>query len=494
MNKVQVPRLERGLRHFVDDIKECKNRDAEKVRVKKELEKIQEKFCAEKKLSAYEIRKYVCKLTYIRILGYDVLFGTAQVLKLACSSKIRDKALGYCAASILLTSEHDSDAYRMWFDMWSRDALSADPEAIGLALSAATNSGFDVIPETCIKRAVALLNDFSASDFLKRKAAACIIRYHQQYENLTADLAQSQVTSILMNRDFDTDQRLGAILILTALAKQPQNILLRRAAASGAAKLAIKLEKRANNHIPTTCTSYHGVYEPWLRVATVRLVSLEMDWNHDTETYNDLCSAISMHIEEPLLLSNVNAENARNAIRLEWLQLGARFEPLALLCRDALTTAAEQGLNANLSATAHRALSRLDGKPLTERSNLINLFDDPGEDITDQDRPRMSTSVILDLLTFDEDEDPVPALPPNPFGKSTTKTLTSQAPSQERDLLLAFDDVVEEGNSQPLPSSLGGPPVAHYNNSSLFHVDPKLQSQSFSTKNMIMAAPTFQQP
>jgi AP-2 complex subunit alpha len=78
----------RGLQMFISDIRACQNRESEARRVDKELAKIRAKFGDEKKaLTAYDRKKYVWKLLYIYMLGYDVEFGHKQACDLIPAAK-----------------------------------------------------------------------------------------------------------------------------------------------------------------------------------------------------------------------------------------------------------------------------------------------------------------------------------------------------------------------------------------------------------------------
>lgn len=78
----------RGLQVFISDIRACPNRESEARRVDKELAKIRAKFGDDKKtLSAYDRKKYVWKLLYIYMLGYDVEFGHKQACDLIPAQK-----------------------------------------------------------------------------------------------------------------------------------------------------------------------------------------------------------------------------------------------------------------------------------------------------------------------------------------------------------------------------------------------------------------------
>ncbi|MCJ1422500.1 hypothetical protein MMC29_000380 [Sticta canariensis] len=83
------------LQVFISDIRACSNRESEKTRVDKELGKIRKKFASNSSLTAdfpellveYDKKKYVWKLLYIFMLGYDVEFGHKQAADLISASK-----------------------------------------------------------------------------------------------------------------------------------------------------------------------------------------------------------------------------------------------------------------------------------------------------------------------------------------------------------------------------------------------------------------------
>lgn len=95
------------LQVFISDIRSCSNKEQEQLRVDKELGKIRKKFASGNVLSGrgidpykrayhqpslhftvhgyvseYDKKKYVWKLLYIYMLGYDVEFGHKQAADL----------------------------------------------------------------------------------------------------------------------------------------------------------------------------------------------------------------------------------------------------------------------------------------------------------------------------------------------------------------------------------------------------------------------------
>ena len=70
------------------------------------MAKIRGKF-QNKGLSGYDKKKYVWKLIYMHILGYDVDFGHDESLNLINSGKFSEKCTGYIATGIMLNEKSD---------------------------------------------------------------------------------------------------------------------------------------------------------------------------------------------------------------------------------------------------------------------------------------------------------------------------------------------------------------------------------------------------
>jgi len=71
------------------------------------MAKIRERFTTEKGLNAYQRKKYVWKLLYIHILGYEVDFGFQEASGLINSSKYDEKYTGYIASSLIIPETND---------------------------------------------------------------------------------------------------------------------------------------------------------------------------------------------------------------------------------------------------------------------------------------------------------------------------------------------------------------------------------------------------
>jgi AP-2 complex subunit alpha len=65
--------------------------------VDKELAKVRNKFASNKALSGYQRKKYIWKLLYMYILGYEIDFAHFEAANLINSPKFSEKYTGYIA-------------------------------------------------------------------------------------------------------------------------------------------------------------------------------------------------------------------------------------------------------------------------------------------------------------------------------------------------------------------------------------------------------------
>lgn len=124
----------RGLNEFISDIRGCKDKDSEMKRVETEIAKIRDKFTNEKGLNAYHRKKYVWKLLYIHILGYEVDFGHFEAANLINSPNYEEKYTGYISSS-LLVDEKNEDIWKGLANSIDNDIRSRNENAQSLAFS-----------------------------------------------------------------------------------------------------------------------------------------------------------------------------------------------------------------------------------------------------------------------------------------------------------------------------------------------------------------------
>lgn len=91
----------KGLTQFIVELRNSRDAEEEQKRINLELNNIRQKFLSN--LNSYQKKKYVCKLIYMYLAGYqeETHFGLQHAFTLAESSDYLEKLLGYLAISVL---------------------------------------------------------------------------------------------------------------------------------------------------------------------------------------------------------------------------------------------------------------------------------------------------------------------------------------------------------------------------------------------------------
>lgn len=128
----------RGLVQFIADLRNARARELEEKRVNKELANIRQKFKGGS-LNGYQKKKYVCKLLYMYIQGYDVDFGHLEAVNLISSAKYSEKQIGYLAVTLFLHEQHE--LLHLVVNSIRKDLLDYNELNNCLALHAVANVG-----------------------------------------------------------------------------------------------------------------------------------------------------------------------------------------------------------------------------------------------------------------------------------------------------------------------------------------------------------------
>ncbi|XP_055334502.1 AP-2 complex subunit alpha-2-like isoform X2 [Paramacrobiotus metropolitanus] len=100
-----VPRHLRGLLKFVNDLRLGEGKGQNGRRMQEEISKIDKAIA--KGLSPYDRKKYIAKVTYMRILGVEVPIGYQEGLRLMASDSLWDKQIGYLYVSLVFDNKPD---------------------------------------------------------------------------------------------------------------------------------------------------------------------------------------------------------------------------------------------------------------------------------------------------------------------------------------------------------------------------------------------------
>ncbi|KAK9460344.1 Clathrin/coatomer adaptor, adaptin-like protein [Lipomyces oligophaga] len=358
----------RGLVQFIADLRNARARELEERRINKELAHIRQKF-KDSNLNGYQKKKYVCKLLYVYILGWNIDFGHLEALNLVASSKFSEKQIGYLAVSLLLNENHD--LINLILNSIRKDLNDTNELNNCLALHAIANTGGREMAETLATDVHQLLVSRVSTGFVKKKAALTLLRLYRKYSHAVRDEWADRIISLL------GDQNIGVVTsvasLVMALAKDHPELYHKSYGKSVMRLKSILLD----NHIPTDYL-YYRTPNPWLLVKLMRLLqyyppSEDLDIN---ATLMDVLQFVLDNISEPV--RNVQQSNAQNAVLFEAIHLGIHIDaPPSIMDRmisKLKTFIASRETNLRylgLDTMAHLAAHVEDLSPIRQHQNLI---------------------------------------------------------------------------------------------------------------------------
>jgi hypothetical protein len=135
----------RGLYNFISEIRNAKSKDEERSRVDKELANIRVKFANSANLTSRDKKKYVWKMCYMYMLGYDIDFGHLEFISLLSSSKFQEKSVGYMAFSLMMRP--GDELMTLVVNSMRNDLIGQLVHGQTLALAAVSNIGGNDLAE-----------------------------------------------------------------------------------------------------------------------------------------------------------------------------------------------------------------------------------------------------------------------------------------------------------------------------------------------------------
>lgn len=262
----------RGLNTFITDLRACRSREQEEKRINKELANIRSKF-KQGGLDGYNRKKYVCKLLYIHLLGYDIEFGHVEAVNLITCAKYTEKQIGYVAITLLLTET--SDLVRLVINSIKKDLEDRHEVNNCLALQGVANLGGREIAESLIGDVYKLLASANSVNFSRKKAALCILRLYRKHPEVVPVEDWAEKICALLD-DYDLGVNLSALALIIELAgDQPQLFV------SALPKAVHRLYKIIIDREYTPDFVYYSVPAPWLQIRILTLLRMYPSSQYD---------------------------------------------------------------------------------------------------------------------------------------------------------------------------------------------------------------------
>lgn len=357
----------RGLVSFIADLRNARARDLEEKRINKELANIRQKFKGTT-LSGYDRKKYVCKLLYIYILGWNVDFGHLEAVNLISANKYSEKQIGYLAVTLFLHEGHE--LIHLVVNSIRKDLNDSNELYNCLALHAIANVAGRDMAEALAPDVHRLLISVASKQFVKKKAALCLLRlYRKAPQIIQSDWAER---IIAMMDDADMGVTLSVTsLVMTLAQDQPETYKASY----------IKAAQRLRRVLDGDCSAdyfYYKVPCPWFQVKVLRLMQYYPP-PQDTHVRQLIRDALKQIMENASAApKNVQQNNAQNAVLFEAINLVIHLDTEEQLMLELCTRLGGfiQSRETNvrylgLAAMTHLAAKTQTLDPIKEHQNLI---------------------------------------------------------------------------------------------------------------------------
>ncbi|KAL3518479.1 hypothetical protein ACH5RR_021068 [Cinchona calisaya] len=302
----------RGLSVFISDIRNCQNKEQERLRVDKELGNVRTRFKNEKSLSPYEKKKYVWKMLYIYMLGYDVDFGHMEAVSLISAPKYPEKQVGYIVTSCLLNENHDF--LRLAINTVRNDIIGRNETFQCLALTLVGNIGGREFAESLAPDVQKLLLSSSCRPLVRKKAALCLLRlFRKNPDVVNVDGWSDRMAQLLDERDLGV--LTSSVSLLVALVSNNHETYW-----SCLPKCVKILERLARSQDVPQEYTYYGIPSPWLQVKTMRALQY-FPTVEDPNARRSLFEVLQRILMATDVVKNVNKNNASHAVLFEALAL-----------------------------------------------------------------------------------------------------------------------------------------------------------------------------
>ncbi|EGG20742.1 adaptor-related protein complex 2 [Cavenderia fasciculata] len=303
----------RGLTNFISDLRNAPSKEVEEKRVTKEMAHIRKEFKENKNIDGYQRRKYVCKLIYMYMLGYELDFGHMEAVTLLSSTKFSEKQIGYISLGVLLNESHEM--LPLIINSFKEDLMARSDYFQSLALAAICNIGGKEIAEFLAPIIQKLLIANTSSAMVKKRAALAILRMNRKNVGLvTPDSWEERLVSVLDEPDFGVLNSLLSLLI---------DLVSENATGweSAVPKVIHILHKIVISKETPKEYIYYQIACPWLQVKILRFLRYfsppdDSVGRRLTEILNQIFS-----ISESAKAGTINNKNALNAILFEAINL-----------------------------------------------------------------------------------------------------------------------------------------------------------------------------
>ena len=188
----------RGLRNFIQEIRETVSHEQEEEIVNAERQKIRTYF-AGSNLNSYDSKKYSLKMMYMSILGYKCDFGLVAIQQLMASKDKEEKLVGYLTLQQLIRDV--PDFLKLVTNIVLNDIQSENTFAQQLALDFVANDGNAEMAEVLAEPILQLIqiDPEKVSSVIRKKALLALVRLFKMSPDSVSTSGGEEVLMKLMS-------------------------------------------------------------------------------------------------------------------------------------------------------------------------------------------------------------------------------------------------------------------------------------------------------
>lgn len=306
----------KGLVQFIADLRNARAREAEVKRVNTELANIRQKF-RDSNLNGYNKKKYVCKLIYMYILGYEIDIGHNESVSLIASTKYSEKQIGYLSISLLLNE--NSRLLEMVIDSVRKDLESLNDLHTCLALNCIATVGSSQMSTELADDVFKLLISPTSPNFVRKKAALTVLRLYRKDRSIMSSGWPDRIVALLDDPDLGVTTSVASLVI--ALAQDdPSHYKM------SYGKVVRRLQSLVFNNDYGNDYVYYDVPAPWLFIKLFKLLQYYPPTTDET-VFETIKKVIYRVIEvNSASTRNVQQNNAQNAVLFEVINLAIHLD------------------------------------------------------------------------------------------------------------------------------------------------------------------------
>ncbi|KAJ3206516.1 hypothetical protein HDU83_000366 [Entophlyctis luteolus] len=265
------------------------------------------------KLDGYQKKKYVAKLLYMFILGWDIDFGFMEMVELLSATKYSEKQIGYLAVTLMLAENEDLS--RLIVSCILRDLQSNNEIFTCLALHAIANIAGAEMATTLLPEVQSLLVSGNHTSFVRKKAALCLLRLFRKFPEVFEAIDWAPKILYMMD-DRDLGTAVSVISLVTALAQ-----VYPEAYYGAVTKAVSRLHRILIQKDYSPEYVYYKIPVPWLQVKLLRLLQY-FPGPADIQVHQRLNEVLFYIIKNSAEIpKNVQHNNAQNAVLFEAINL-----------------------------------------------------------------------------------------------------------------------------------------------------------------------------